>query len=1033
MAARSHTPRGALHLGARAHLEAALADWLRAVKAGDPFRAVLVVTGSNLACGQLSRSLSARLTAHAGVRFVSIHALASRLAAADLAAADIRPLSPLLRERLVAGLVRARRGRRWYFEPVSAMPGLPLALARTLDDLREAHVPPEALGAVASRKVAHLAALYGDYVAELQRRHLADDTGLYELAAAAVRRGDPPAEVPVAVFGIYDLPGMQAELVAALAATRQLAAFVPWGDAVSSYAQAARVFFEGLGLAVHTPDGAGDDRGDIGAADADVGGAELQIVSVADDVAQRRAVVTEVLKAAERGLPFHDIAVVAADAAGRDRLAGALQAQAVPVAARRANDSAAARTCRLLLDCLLPAAGRPLRREAVIDLAATAPRLSPVAGSATVALWDRLSRRARVVADDEWRDRLWREEHLVRWRLGAGAVGDQSLELDALSSLAAFVARLAGVRRALSKARSWQQAAAVFLDAACAVCGVPRDDPVCGALAELAVVTLVDDTYTSEAFATAARHVLARLDLPTERRVGRDGVAVVSPHQLRGLSFRLVVVCDLAEGGFPLRPAPDPILLDGEREVVSAACGARLAVSASFDDENGALFALMLQAAGERIVLLYPRLEATTGRPRLPSRALLQLARERLGRPVSFEELDADGGLGGLVRRVGAGPGAPVDLRDLDLGVLVAAARPSRAASPAWLRAYAAEVLGEERAERGAAATAGRRRAALGPWDGVLSPENAARAAADLLGKPVSPSAIESYLSCPFGFYLRYVLGLEVPDEPDDVLSIAPVDLGSVVHEALRRAYETAAEPTAAAVGAALNDVAASVFARAEARGLTGFPLAWQVLRDELLDDLHRVVQADACWRDGLVPSQFEWQFDGEDAPSLRIGARELRFRGRIDRIDRAADGGTVRLVDYKTGRGDAEAERVKAGHDVQLPVYVLALAAGGEGVARVRAEYRMVRRRSGFAEVALTDEFDVVREQLAATVAVAVGGIEAGLFPRWPSRTCRYCEASASCGVDRLAFAVKRADPRLAPLQGFKDPKNNRANGASS
>jgi RecB family exonuclease len=336
------------------------------------------------------------------------------------------------------------------------------------------------------------------------------------------------------------------------------------------------------------------------------------------------------------------------------------------------------------------------------------------------------------------------------------------------------------------------------------------------------------------------------------------------------------------------------------------------------------------------------------------------------------------------------------------------------------------------------------------------------------------PSALEKYLSCPFAFYLRYVLGLEVPDDPDESLSIEPVDLGSLAHEILQGAYAAAlsgdssvagalaaipdttdAKPSAAGVLAALDGVAAAAFARAEARGLTGFPLSWRVLADGLLADLRHVVETDPCWHDGLVPAQFEWWFGGDapggaagnaggnaagDAtgdggappPELQVGDRVLRFHGRIDRIDRSADGRAVRLVDYKTGRGTNEAGRVRQGLDVQLPVYVLALLAGGEAPEQIVAEYRLVRRRSGFKTLPLSGDTGAIREQLAATLEVALAGIEGGLFPRWPARECEYCDAADSCGADRIAFAVKRHDPRLRALLDFKEPARSGRGGAS-
>ena len=222
MTQAADTRNPTLVLGDRARLETALAAWIAAVKRDDPLREVVVATGSNLACGHLSRAVARELGAHAAVRFVSIHALAPTLAAESLERDGLRLLSPLLRERLVAALVARRAAEAWYFAPVARTPGLSRALLRTIDDLRHAGVPVDALAALRSRKGADLKALYGDYVAALQRRRLVDDAGLYELAARAAARGASPvgAGVAVALFGLYDLPAMQAGLVKALAADR---------------------------------------------------------------------------------------------------------------------------------------------------------------------------------------------------------------------------------------------------------------------------------------------------------------------------------------------------------------------------------------------------------------------------------------------------------------------------------------------------------------------------------------------------------------------------------------------------------------------------------------------------------------------------------------------------------------------------------------------------------------------------------------------------------------------------------------------
>ena len=379
-----------------------------------------MVTGSNLAGGHLSRAVARRLGAHAGVRFVSVHALASSLAAG---ASRRRRAAPA-----VAAAARAPRGRPGR---PSRRPALVLRAggrdARTATRVAAHRRRPargRRAGRGAQRRRLAQGRRPGGAVRRLRRRPAAPPPGRRRRSVPSRCTRPPPGRravlapgVPIAVHGLYDLPAMQADLVAALAGGRSFAAFLPWNAGVAPYVAPAREFYERPGARARAATGRAGSLGAAQAASAraapraaaararpDIAGgcrrrprrpvaspvsaaaaaaspagvaspaAAVRIVSVADDIAERRAVTAELLRAAGAGLAFHEMAVVAPDRQGRDRLARALRAQGIPVAARGADDGVAARTCRLLLDCLLPVAGRPLRRDAVIDLAATAPR-----------------------------------------------------------------------------------------------------------------------------------------------------------------------------------------------------------------------------------------------------------------------------------------------------------------------------------------------------------------------------------------------------------------------------------------------------------------------------------------------------------------------------------------------------------------------------------------------------------------------------------------------------------------------------------
>src|SRR5690606_19014028 len=109
------------------------------------------------------------------------------------------------------------------------------------------------------------------------------------------------------------------------------------------------------------------------------------------------------------------------------------------------------------------------------------------------------------------------------------------------------------------------------------------------------------------------------------RRHGR--VLVTTPEGLRGRSMRVVVVPGLAERLFPPPVREDPLLADDDR----AAIAPTLALRVQRTLRERLLLSLAVGAAEEGLVASYPRTEAETGRPRVPSLYALELLRARDG------------------------------------------------------------------------------------------------------------------------------------------------------------------------------------------------------------------------------------------------------------------------------------------------------------------------------------------------------------------------------------------------------------------
>ncbi len=266
-------------------------------------------------------------------------------------------------------------------------------------------------------------------------------------------------------------------------------------------------------------------------------------------------------------------------------------------------------------------------------------------------LWADEARRAGVVAGlDEWTQRMGRRRRGLERRIEElRARGDEAMGDDA--------EKAEHLRSRLAAARSLE-AAVLCLERACS--RLPRQGrwaDWAGALAELADAVFVDEVAAGLGDAVARLQALAAIDEEVdvgevaavlreqlsaarvaEGRVGREGVAVLTPLELRGLRFHTVIFTGLAEGGFPARGRSDPILGDADRCATAATLGVRLPLAEDREAESLLLFVLACEAARERLALVAPRTDAATGRPRLPSRLLLRIASLAAGRSVGLDE-----------------------------------------------------------------------------------------------------------------------------------------------------------------------------------------------------------------------------------------------------------------------------------------------------------------------------------------------------------------------------------------------------------
>lgn len=333
----------------------------------------------------------------------------------------------------------------------------------------------------------------------------------------------------------------------------------------------------------------------------------------------------------------------------------------------------------------------------------------------------------------------------------------------------------------------------------------------------------------------------------------------------------------------------------------------------------------------------------------------------------------------------------------------------------------------------------------------------------------MSASRLEQFARCPFAQYLKYGLRAEERKEATERAD----NVGTFLHDALDAFVKTAQSDesdlktmTNADADAILDRILPPLIARhndgifernvrqREALIVRIRMIRWcvySVLR-QIREGRFSIAATEASFGmgEGLKPVSLVLP-DG-----TRIGVY-----GKIDRIDKTADGAMFRVVDYKTGRSHTfDPSKFRSGETIQLPLYLeAAKQLGGEAVGMYymplfadppeSAEETPMNPLSGVTAsdadaIAASDEtlikqselikklavkkdggytgdlvsreqLNELKEQALRTAADAAQRILNGEADVYPTEdACRYCPFDAVCRFDRQLGCRKRAVPKL-------------------
>lgn len=310
------------------------------------------------------------------------------------------------------------------------------------------------------------------------------------------------------------------------------------------------------------------------------------------------------------------------------------------------------------------------------------------------------------------------------------------------------------------------------------------------------------------------------------------------------------------------------------------------------------------------------------------------------------------------------------------------------------------------------------RRPVFTPFDGALADPRALIGLAAWFGPtvPFSASQLETYLDCPFQFFMKYVLRLR-PVEERDELDEDYLRRGNQVHEVLDRIERAARDEGADRLELAERFIAEAC--RAEAAFDSELGAALEAIERRRLERTIRDYVSQAReyeQRDGghPVPRYFEQKFGEDGVPCVVVGEGEsaVLFRGKIDRVDFLTSGEVLafRVIDYKTGACPKKPE-VENAFALQLPIYALAVEQLllGDEASELRDLGYWELRDKGYK--ALEVDWPALRARVEARVLEAVGRLRRGRFVVDPRRDdcTRHCDYAAVCRITQMRRVAKR------------------------
>ena len=318
----------------------------------------------------------------------------------------------------------------------------------------------------------------------------------------------------------------------------------------------------------------------------------------------------------------------------------------------------------------------------------------------------------------------------------------------------------------------------------------------------------------------------------------------------------------------------------------------------------------------------------------------------------------------------------------------------------------------------------------LSPFDGILSIDPIEPTST---GNILPVTGLEKYATCPFNYFIQSILRAQPWEEFGYDIQVPPPIIGNIIHRTLKQLYDrllsTDSPTTDGQVVGAIIDAMEEILETKLRRARSQCTVPQSVWTLNAASVKARLI---AFIKDDLTNiTEFKYS-SGEEDISYKFSynlpeSGDVMLSGRIDRIDRTADGKAVQIIDYKTGSANAKPERLKGGTSLQLPLYLSAMFDIDKRIDpnSSNAQYLRILPDGSIKRHSINGEqLEQIYSSLDMTVGTINTLIHRGYFPPvYSARACDNCTSAPACHkISREKVANVAEDANLELIRTMRE-----------